>query len=280
MTSQYPASWYPDPFGRYEVRYWDGWQWTHFVGSRGYQTFDPPAPGPQAQPFQQASQSVEKRVQRQVDSVGPAAPAPIGVGPLFTEPVLVVNQRAKLFEVKAEYAVYDQSGRQIAKVRQVGENFMKKAMSLIPDDDRARRLLVVDMQDHVVLAITRPAKLIRSTVTVTAGDGSLIGRIVQKNFGIVGKYRFDLEAGGRRVGSINAEDWSAWDFGIHDSAGDEIARITKTWAGTVREWFTKADHYVVQIHRPVQGPMRSLVVASALAMDTVLRQDSSESTRW
>ncbi|HEY5180456.1 MAG TPA: phospholipid scramblase-related protein, partial [Dermatophilaceae bacterium] len=56
--------------------------------------------------------------------------------------------------------------------------------------------------------------------------------------------------------------------------GDEIARITKTWAGLAKEMFTKGDNYVVQIHRPLEEPLRSLVIASALAVDTALRQAS------
>ncbi len=211
--------------------------------------------------------------------IGLAEGTLVTAGPLFTEQVLVVNQKGKLFEVKAEYAVYDQSGHQIGMVRQVGENFLKKTLAVLPDDNRTRRLQVLDMDGRVLMVVTRPAKLVKSTVTVTRANGTLIGQIVQKNLGIFGKIRLQLEAGGRTLGSINAEDWYAWDFSIQDAAGNEIARITKTWAGLAKEWFTKADNYVVQIHRPLEEPLRSLVLASALAVDTVLRQDSSGSTR-
>jgi hypothetical protein len=37
--------------------------------------------------------------------------------------------------------------------------------------------------------------------------------------------------------------------------------------------FTTADNYVVQIHRPLQDPLASMVVASALTVDTALKQD-------
>jgi hypothetical protein len=38
--------------------------------------------------------------------------------------------------------------------------------------------------------------------------------------------------------------------------------------------FTTADNYVVQIHEQVPQPLHSLVVASALGIDTALKQDS------
>ncbi|HEV3365367.1 MAG TPA: Scramblase, partial [Acidimicrobiia bacterium] len=34
-----------------------------------------------------------------------------------------------------------------------------------------------------------------------------------------------------------------------------------------------ADNYVVQIHRPLEEPLRTLVVASAVSVDTALKQD-------
>ena len=41
-TSSTPAGWYHDPSGRYELRYWDGSQWTEHVSRGGQQFTDPP----------------------------------------------------------------------------------------------------------------------------------------------------------------------------------------------------------------------------------------------
>jgi hypothetical protein len=37
-----PAGWYSDPSGRFELRYWDGGQWTEHVARGGAQYTDPP----------------------------------------------------------------------------------------------------------------------------------------------------------------------------------------------------------------------------------------------
>jgi hypothetical protein len=37
-----PAGWYPDPSGRFELRYWDATQWTEHVARAGQQFTDPP----------------------------------------------------------------------------------------------------------------------------------------------------------------------------------------------------------------------------------------------
>ena len=54
-----------------------------------------------------------------------------GGGTVFTEPILVVNQKAKLIEVNNEYAIFDQNGNQIGAVRQVGQSKAKKAVRVL-----------------------------------------------------------------------------------------------------------------------------------------------------
>jgi uncharacterized protein YxjI len=216
-----------------------------------------------------------KKIQQQVRRTGLPDVRPAGDEPLFTEPVLVVNQKAKLFGVNSEYSVYDQQGRQIAAVREVNQRLIKKAMGA-GGANGTHKLQVVAPDGRVLIALNRPAKVLKSKMIVMGADGTQ-GEIVQKTLGFIGKVRFDLEAGGRTLGSINAEDWQAWDFNIQDKDGVEVARITKTWAGWAKERFTKADNYVVQIHRPLEEPLRSLAIAAALAVDTALKQGKQAS---
>lgn len=264
------ANWYPDPSGRHELRYWDGARWTEHVADHGRQSVDMAATGQSHVPT--VNRPTEKVV-RDVARAGAQATGP-GGGTIFTEPVLVVNQKAKLIEVNNEYAVYDGSGNQIGAVRQVGQSMAKKVLRVIGDVDQflTHKLQVVDMAGNVLLAITRPAKIMKSRVLITDGAGREIGAVVQQN--MIGKINFALEAGGATVGSINAENWRAWNFAIRDHTGTEVARITKTWEGVAKTMFTTADNYVVQIHRPLDEPLRSLVVAAAVSVDTALKQDS------
>ena len=41
-SSATPASWYPDPSKRFELRYWDGAEWTEHVARGGQQFTDQP----------------------------------------------------------------------------------------------------------------------------------------------------------------------------------------------------------------------------------------------
>ncbi len=262
------AGWFPDPGGRHELRYYDGSQWTEHVSSHGRQGTEPLRSAGRVPTVDRA----DEKVRRDVTKAG-AQVSSAGGGTLFTEPVLVVNQKAKLIELQNEYAIYDRNGRQVGGVRQVGQSTLKKAVRLVTSLDQylTQKLQIVDMAGLPVLALTRPAKVFRSRVLVTDATGDDVGEIVQEN--VVGKIHFGLHAGGVQVGSINAENWRAWNFNIQDMQGSEVARITKTWEGLVKTAFTTADNYVVVIHRPLDEPLRSLVIAAALGVDTALKQD-------
>ncbi len=243
------------------MRWWDGRGWTEHVQQQAAPT---PAPAPPAAtpppPPPAAPQS-------------PVQHVPAGSGPsLYDQSVLVVNQKTKLIELTNEYAVLDAQGQQIGAVVQVGQSGLKKAMRFVSNLDQflTHRLEVRD-SSGVVLVLTRPAKVLKSRVLVERPNGQPIGEIVQAN--VFGKIRFDLVAGGQVVGGIQAENWRAWDFAVTDAGGTEIARITKNWEGLARTLFTTADKYVVQVHFKLPEPLASMVIASALTVDTALKQD-------
>ena len=185
-----------------------------------------------------------------------------------------MNQKAKLIEVTNEYAISDQDGNQIGAVRQVGQSAAKKVLRVLTSVDQfmTHKLQVVGVDGQVLMQITRPAKVMKSKLIIQDGQGAELGQIVQDN--MIGKIHFSLIADGQTVGSINAENWRAWNFNIQDASGGEVARITKTFSGLARAAFTTADNYVVQIHRPMEDPLRSLVVAAAVSVDTALKQDN------
>ncbi|MCK7621754.1 DUF2510 domain-containing protein [Streptomyces sp. RS10V-4] len=240
-----------------------------------------PMPG-QGQPGQPVPYSAEAHhqaqqqagAQHQVQQQAGVAPAGPGGGSLFTEPVLVVNQKAKLIEVSNEYAVYDQHGTTLGSVVEIGQSAAKKVLRVVSSLDQymTHKLEIRDAYGQPQLVLTRPAKLIKSKVLVARPDGQPVGEIIQQN--AIGKINFAMMAGGRQLGAIKAENWRAWNFAIVDHTDAEIARITKTWEGLAKTMFTTADNYVLQIHRQLPDPLLSLVVATALTVDTALKQDA------
>ena len=281
--SSTPAGWHPDPMGRHQMRYWDGNVWTEHVSTNGVQATDPLQPtrldrfdsamtvGNEGDTAKIQEQLYGQQGRRSANITGVAFE---GAGTIFTEPILVVNQKAKLIELNNQYSVFNKDGQQLAAVNQVGQSAAKKALRLVTSLDQfmTHRLEITNNQGQVLLRLTRPAKVMKSTVIVSDGNDQEIGRIVQDN--VFGKIHFTLQAGGHTYGAIKAENWRAWNFRIEDHTGQEVARITKTFEGIAKTIFTTADNYVVQIHGQIPQPLNSLVVAAALSVDTALKQDS------
>lgn len=354
-TGGAPADWYSDPTGRFGVRYWDGAQWTEHVSSGGQQGTDAldgaEATGSDARG---RNRMVERQARKAITD------RPVGGGTLFTEPVLVVNQKVRMFGGTMSYDVFNQRGVQLGRVEEVARGLKARTSDSFygrTDDSREYRFRVVDMHRRTQLTITRPAKWSsgKSNMVVEDSHGVTIGQITQESHGVVGGMatvahaalqnvagiagvgiglvagatagkaaagaagksvgwiagktvrvasaatarsvliasgvagrigsaadgldkvghaRFGLTAGGVRLGSMHAETIEEWDFRIEDPAGTEFARVSKTWAGWSKERFTKADNYVVQIGQPLKEPVRSLVIAVALAVDIALKQGS------
>jgi uncharacterized protein YxjI len=195
--------------------------------------------------------------------------------PLFQATTLVVSQKAKLIELQNEYAVLDADANQIGAVRQVGQTALKKVARFVSSLDQfmTHELEVVDATGAVRLKLVRPRKFVKSKIEVSDGNGARLGRIVQLN--MMGKIRFGLEdAAGNQIGSLNGQNWRAWNFSIADANGSEIATIQKTWEGLAKTLFTTADNYRVERRVIPAEPLNSLVLAAALAVDTALKQDS------
>jgi uncharacterized protein YxjI len=189
---------------------------------------------------------------------------------------LVFNQKAKLVEMKTDFAIRDEQGNEVGRITQEGQSQLKKLARLVSSLDQfmTHTLAVYDAAGTKVVELTRPRKIMKSTVLVSDGAGNQVGRIVQQN--MIGKIRFALQdAQGQAVGSINAENWRAWNFSIQDAGGTEIARITKTWEGLAKTMFTTADDYLLEVSSPqLPTALRQLILASAAGVDLALKQDS------
>ncbi|MET8272800.1 MULTISPECIES: phospholipid scramblase-related protein [unclassified Streptomyces] len=280
--SNVSAGWYPDPHGAPQLlRYWDGSQWTEHTNPAGGQQPQAPVQGQlpqqQAAPQHQQAAAQPQAAPQQFAPQQVAQPQQGGVpggASLFNQQVLVVNQKAKLIEVTNEYSVFDQHGNTIGSVIQVGQSVLRKVLRFVSSIDQylTHKLEIRDAYGQPQLLLTRPAKFIKSRVVVQRPDGSPVGEIVQQN--AIGKINFAIMVDGQKIGAIKAENWRAWNFAIVDHNDAEIARITKTWEGLAKTLFTTADNYVLQIHYQLPEPLLSLVVATALTVDTALKQDA------
>ena len=170
-------------------------------------------------------------------------------GSLLAQQVLIVKQKFKLVELRNDYAVLDQGGRQIGAVVQATQSPLAFLARVFTSWD-----VTLPITLHILgpgaateLIVHKPWFTLRCQVV--RPDGQPLGQL----------------------GDVRANNWRAKDLSVFDGAGQAIARVTKRWAG-LRELFTDADTYVVEISPYAVDPLRSLAVATCLVIDVVMKQ--------
>ena len=124
---------------------------------------------------------------------------------LLSHDRIVISQKAKIIEVTNEYQIRDTEGNEIGVIRQEGQTTLKKVARFVSSLDQfmTHTLAVYDPAGMKVLELTRPRKIVKSSLLVKDGVGSEVGSIRQQN--VFGKIRFGLlDASGQEVGQIQA----------------------------------------------------------------------------
>jgi hypothetical protein len=197
---------------------------------------------------------------------GMAPPA----GSLLAQQVLVVRQKLKLVELRSDYAVLDQHGRQIGAVFQAAQSPLAFLARLFTSGDVTLPITLHILGPGAVTELVVHKPWFTWRCQVLRPGGVPVGQITKQIR--LGKARFTLlDPRGARLGEVRARNWRAKDFGVYDGAGQAIARVTKRWAG-LRELFTDADTYVVEVSPYAVDPLRSLAVATCLVIDVVMKQ--------
>ena len=195
-------------------------------------------------------------------NTGARVPHTHGVDGLFDFRTLRIQQPGTLLPNRASYEIFS------------GE---RELLAVATETEAHGRLSVLakSMPDARVLAVTSAAggpiltllKNGRERVTELRGpDGEPAGRIratrLNRHYSLLDEQG---QVAGRVVGDLSLKH-----FAVTGPAGDEFARIRKTWAGLTKEMLTPLDHYRVEFTAPVSQPARTLTVMMAIVLDLTL----------
>lgn len=277
------AGWYPDPAGGGGTRYWDGSQWTSHRGAGTLFTEQLLVVNQQARVFRSTvGYAIYNEHGQQLGTVQEIH------RDLSEDISASLRGRAKSRRIR-RFRVVDTNGRVLLEMTRPEMGWFETKATLVIDGPAGTPVGQIVHESFGLaggIATAAHAGVTNASMIAKVGLGGFRGKAARKALeGIqdrldsavegldeVGHARFGLEADGQRLGSINTESITQWDFNVQDPTGTEVGRITKTWAGWAKERFTKADNYVVQMHRPLEEPLRSLVIAAALAIDVELKE--------
>jgi len=128
------------------------------------------------------------------------------------------------------------------------------------------------LEGKQIVRISKPTSFFLSKITVHGENDEVIGTFNQKF--TVFKSKFDiLDPKGEKAFNLKGK-WTGWDFKFLDNEENELASVSKQWAGLGKALFTSADNYMLSISDSVEpdDDKRRLILASVICIDMVIHE--------
>jgi len=188
----------------------------------------------------------------------------------FETNTFFIDEKVGLFKFTNAYKVYDAQGEigHITQQLTIGQKMLrlilKKAM--LPF-----KMEIIDLEGDVLISLQRGWTFWMSKISISDGNGNLIGTIQQK-FAILKPTFKIFDETATEIATISG-DWKGWNFTIVDSVGNNVGSVTKKWNGIMKEAFTTADKYVVDIEPAyAEDKKKMAIVSCAVTIDMVLKE--------
>ncbi len=187
----------------------------------------------------------------------PTGPAPS----ILTEPVLVIRQ-VRGTPGQVEYHVFDETETRMATAGYLPEDQVTSllgAYRLRPWTGDALR--VVDALGRDLFTVVFPGMRNRAVMLIRDGEGRHLGEAVKtKGYRRV---RYELRHEEQMVGAIQVLDWRQRGVRVEDGHDVQVASIR-----------TIDEGYSLHVERPLAEPLRSLVIASTVALQAAIGEES------
>lgn len=195
------------------------------------------------------------------------------MNPIFNKNIFLIKEHLGIFKAANNYDIYDPSNNQmILNCREPNLGFITKIFRFTD----YKRMTPFDVQistteGRKLLSVKRGIAIFRSDVEVFDEKDQLIGLFKQKFWSVGGK--FEIQDRQRKGLCTLQGKWTGWDFKFTKD-NQELAHVSKKWAGIGKEFFTSADNYVLEINNsvPAESPVRQMILAAVMCIDMVLKE--------
>jgi len=194
------------------------------------------------------------------------------IPPFFLSDEYFIDEKVNFLKFANEYKVYNDQGTQIGIIKQRISAWHKVLTLLVDKRMMPFKLEITDTNDQLQATITRGWTFWMSKILVTDPLGVEVGIIKQKFKLFKPTFTISSPTSGEEIAKISG-DWKAWNFTITNNAGVEMGKISKKWAGALKEVFTTADKYNVSIDPSyAESNQKVAIVATAITIDMVLKE--------
>lgn len=212
--------------------------------------------------------------------VGPSVGALVGPSTLALEARfadfqrLTVRQRKRwlelllAFEMKNAYDVYDDRQMPVFRVREHGSGFLSFLKRIFLGPFRPFRAQVTDLGTEApLMALRRPFRFFFHRLEVRTADGEYLGAI-QRRWSWLRRIYVVEDESGVVVADIFGPILRPWTFEVRID-GTVRAVIRKRWSGLLKEAFTDADNFGVEIGALPTTRLKTLIFAATVLIDVV-----------
>ncbi|MBA4019381.1 MAG: oxidoreductase [Pirellula sp.] len=193
---------------------------------------------------------------------------------MFDRRSYAVKEHVGVFKLTDKYDIFDgETGTKLGcAVENVG--VVKMLLRLVVNKQLLPTTVEIRETDDgpAVLSIHRGFSLFRPTIDVKDGTGQVIGSFKSKLFTLGGGF-YVYDAAGNQSAEVKG-NWKGFTFQFLAGDGRELGTVTKKWGGLMKEMFTSADSYHIQLAAdiPTQSALAALLLAAGLAIDIVFKE--------
>lgn len=187
--------------------------------------------------------------------------------------VYLVKEHVGMFKAANNFDLFDPNSNEITmQCREPHLGFFTKLLRFTDYKRMTPFNIEVRTPDgQQVARIKRGVSIFLSKVEVYDANDNRVGGFKQKFFSIGGAFSV-LDANDNPICKLKGK-WTGWDFRFMRGE-EELAHVSKKWAGIGKELFTSADNYVLEMSDsiPADDPIRVLILSAVMCIDMVLKE--------
>ena len=187
--------------------------------------------------------------------------------------LFLVKEHVGMFKAASNFDIFEpETGGTLMECRENGLGFITKMFRFTKYKKMTPfNIIIRDQEGKQIVRVNRGFTFFLSKVTVFDANDQVIGGFKQKLFSLGGAFNV-MDAQDNQVCSLKGK-WTGWDFKfLMDD--NQLAHVSKKWAGLGKELFTSADNYVLEISDsvPADHVSRKLILAAVMCIDLVLKE--------
>ena len=178
----------------------------------------------------------------------------------------VVSEKAKMFSSRESYVIRNGFGEEIGSAEQSTGMFAKLWGAI--KGPPSTQIDFREKPDNSLVFTVRRRGFLFKKVEVVDAQGKIIGQFKAKRFSLKGGYHV-YDGAGKHVAEIRGK-LLKFEYVFYAPDGKtEMGKVSKKWGGAMKELFTSADTYGVEIKPAyVDDPKtKMLILGAAVAMD-------------